>query len=496
MKKNIKFDLNINLLLIFTIGLLVVITSCGAGSGSGGGGSGGGGGGGGTPTAEMCPFITNENGVLDIETTPLGGTTFTAALMGTFDRLDTGEIVGGMDWFSSNSEGAATTSTGTQIISWWNQKTGRNTELQITNHSPSLGLNYHVQIFDENCVEAVDFCDQMTPSDTHVYDFTNIINNVGNVIPSSGLQNQEGFVVITPTVNCASDLRATSFPHLSGKTRVKDTTNGFQYGMNAWARDADTASSCTGTVPGGHKILTGSGNCRLKPVLPTTISEVFSKTPGSDKSRSDVVFINFKDDYSVYIAEGSSTTLTPIMYDMDEIFMSCPPVTTCYLRVGLNDTMKDSDDPLPPVVSPCDATTPGAIIGTPGDDTLSGTSGDDVIIGLGGNDTITGGSGADCIDGGPGDDNINAGSGPDTVYGGSGNDDINGNNGTDELHGNTGNDILRGNQQSDTIFGEEGDDTIQGNQGPDTLDGGPGTDNIDGGPGTDICVNGETLSSC
>ena len=459
--------------LITSIVISALLISCGAG------GAGGGGGGGGPATDLICPAIPYENGVLQADLAPASGTNFSAALLGTFDRLDTGNIVGGMDWFSTDSEEFSSTSMGTQIISWWTQKIGKNTKLQITNHSSSQSVGYHVQIFDEDCLEIRDFCDQLTPSDTHVYDFSNLITNTGSIIASGGLAGEEGFVTITPSVSCISDLRATSFGFLSGKTKVADTARGFMYGMNAWARDADTATSCTGTVAGGFKILTGSGDCRLNPELPTEISHVFSKTSDSDASRSDVIFINISDNYSPnYLASGGSSTIIPVMFDMDEVVQSCAPRNVCYLRVGLNDAIKDSDDPLPPPASACDSSAPGAIIGTPGDDVLSGTPGNDVIIGLGGNDTITGGSGADCIDGGPGNDTINAGSGPDTVYGGKGNDSIEGRAGTDN------------------IFGEEGDDTIEGNGGPDTLDGGPGTDDLDGGGGSDTCTNGETLTSC
>lgn len=459
--------------LIITLSISAIFISCAAG------GAGGGGGGGGPVIDELCSFTPHENGVIQADLSPASETTFSAALFGTFDRLDTGNIVGGMDWFSTDTEEFSTTSMGTQIISWWTQKSGKNTKFQVTNHSTSQNVGYHVQMFDENCLEIRDFCDQLTPSDTHVYDFSNLVTNTGSIISSAGLAGEEGFVIVTPSVNCISDLRATSFRFLSGKTVVSKTANGFQYGMHAWARDADTATSCTDSVPGGFKILTGTGNCRLLPVLPTEISQVFSQTPDSDASRSDVIFINISDNYTPnYLASGGSTTISPIIIDTNELFESCAPRNVCYLRVGLNNAIKDSDDPLPPPGSPCDSSAPGAIIGTPGDDNLSGTPGEDVIIGLGGNDTITGGSGADCIDGGPGDDNINAGSGPDTVHGGKGNDSIEGRAGTD------------------TIFGEEGDDTIEGNGGPDTLDGGPGTDNLDGGGGSDTCTNGETLTSC
>ena len=279
--------------------------------------------------------------------------------------------------------------------------------------------------------------------------------------------------------------------------RISDSSNGFQYGTKTWSRDTDTLFSCTETIS-GSKVLTGTGDCRFKPVLPTEFTDVFSRNPNSDASRADLIFISLSDNYSSsgYLATGGSVNLTPTIIDMDENTLSCATRNACYLRVGVNGAIKDSDDPLPAPASLCDASAPGAIIGTPGDDTLNGTPGANVIIGLGGNDTITGGGGADCIDGGPGNDIINAGSGGDTIYGGSGNDDIEGRGGTDEIHGNAGDDTIAGGNQADNLFGEEGADTIEGGPGADNLDGGPGIDSLDGGPGSDTCVNGETLTSC
>jgi type IV pilus assembly protein PilY1 len=201
----------------------------------------------------------------------------------------------------------------------------------------------------------------------------------------------------------------------------------------------------------------------------------------------------------------------------------------------------------------CDMDAPGAIIGTPGNDTLLGTPGDDVIIGLGGNDTIfgfggndcivggegndkilggpgndliigdngdddlvtgnggddqivggtgndhiLGGAGDDAIDGGPGADQINGNSGDDEITGSGGDDSITGSSGDDFLDGGFGNDEITGNSGNDEIIGGIGDDSIVGSGGDDEIDGGAGNDNIDGGPGTDMCVdeNGSPLSRC
>jgi Ca2+-binding RTX toxin-like protein len=95
----------------------------------------------------------------------------------------------------------------------------------------------------------------------------------------------------------------------------------------------------------------------------------------------------------------------------------------------------------------------GAIVGTPGNDTLTGTPGDDIISGRGGNDNISGLAG---------NDRLNGGSGDDTVSGGDGNDRV------------------RGGKGADTLTGDAGNDRLKGGKGADSLDGGPGDDLLDG----------------
>lgn len=198
----------------------------------------------------------------------------------------------------------------------------------------------------------------------------------------------------------------------------------------------------------------------------------------------------------------------------------------------------------------CDPNTPGAIIGTAGNDLLIGTPGDDVITGLEGNDSIFGRGGNDCIDGGGGDDRIftrdgddqiigdsgddiiasgsgsdtvtggpgndqiysgagndriTAGSGDDRIFGGDGNDEIDGGSdddriiggqGSDTVTAGPGNDQLFGGAGNDRISGGPGDDQIFGGDGNDEIDGGPANDQISGGQGTDTCLNGESVFQC
>lgn len=131
-------------------------------------------------------------------------------------------------------------------------------------------------------------------------------------------------------------------------------------------------------------------------------------------------------------------------------------------------------------------------VGTSGNDSLdlSGETTPQAIIGLGGNDTIDGGSSDDLICGGDGDDDINGGSGGDTILGQDGNDTISGGLGGDLISGNAGVDVLHGEGGADTIFGGSGNDTITGGDGNDTLGGSSGFDQISGEDGDDVISGG------
>lgn len=298
---------------------------------------------------ELCPFVDEANGAIAADTDYSSETDFSAALLGTFDRLDTGNIFGGMDWLYSDAGAFSTTSIGGQLIAMWILKGGRSTELQVTNQSLSSSVSLHVQIFDENCVEIVDFCDSYTPEDTHTYDMANLVRNTGTTITVEDLTGREGFVAVTPNVNCGTDFRAIAFPQLSGDMRINGP-QGYQYGAKMWARDTGTLFDCASTTDSGFKILDGVGDCGFETVLPSRFSGVFSTLPGADASRADLVFINISDVYtpSSYIPFGGSVVLEPLMFDLNEVVQSCPPLNACYKRVGLNSEVPLSDTLLLP----------------------------------------------------------------------------------------------------------------------------------------------------
>lgn len=173
----------------------------------------------------------------------------------------------------------------------------------------------------------------------------------------------------------------------------------------------------------------------------------------------------------------------------------------------------------------------GALVGTPGDDTIIGGDGSDSIVGGGGNDIlvgdfatltyntttgalktitsvnddegaaddITGGDQSDTIIGGAGGDVINALGGNDLVFGDFGKVDKTKSTATsftsqfmtntspggdDSISAGEGHDTVLGGQGNDTLLGEGGDDDLIG--GHNVANGFDGSDAMDGGEGNDV----------
>lgn len=157
------------------------------------------------------------------------------------------------------------------------------------------------------------------------------------------------------------------------------------------------------------------------------------------------------------------------------------PAGVCADEIAVTWTLPTTGSAIPAVCQ----TTPGAFIGTDGDDTIVGTTGNDVICGRGGADTIRGLGGSDNVLGAAGNDTILGAAGIDRLAGGGDSDTISGGADADSIKGGAGNDILKGRAGNDTISGNTGNDNLQGGIGNDTLLGGAGRDTCAGGPGRD-----------
>ncbi len=186
---------------------------------------------------QFCPFVEVPDGWLEVsDITPLSDLDFTAGLIGTIEGVN-GGVFGGMDWmhvdFTSFNQPTPTNEDGSQIVTWWTQKNGRNTYVQLTNDE-DFSTWVHARILNENCVEIRDFCDFYTGGDTHVYDFGDLITNEGETPGDAGLQGHEGFLTITAVDDCPSPDQAIEHNALAATVQIQSDID--EYGFNAYHR--------------------------------------------------------------------------------------------------------------------------------------------------------------------------------------------------------------------------------------------------------------------
>ena len=102
-------------------------------------------------------------------------------------------------------------------------------------------------------------------------------------------------------------------------------------------------------------ILTGAENAFLTSFTPSALAGQFSLLPGSDAAGADVVLINFQDSYGPpYQPVAAFAHYSPIIYDDFETPNSCGQFDACYARLGIDDSIIDSDDftPVGPTTTP------------------------------------------------------------------------------------------------------------------------------------------------
>ncbi|MEM7009361.1 MAG: hypothetical protein AAF462_09540 [Thermodesulfobacteriota bacterium] len=307
----------------------------------------------------VCPHVPYSEGMLNLEITPGGivPATFSAGMIGVFN--DVGNAGGGLDWMTTQGASASgatlapTNELGTQLITWWTQMDNRTTKIQVTNHGDGTGphttegLEVHIRLYSSDCNEIRDFCDIYTPSDTHIYDLSNLVTNTGIDIGEVNLADKEGLLIITPVDDCHTASReeqAIDHNFLSGNVYISDTIrtvsgtpHGYAYGANMYARRAIcNAPSCTG-------ILDGSENARLDTVLPDSMYGLFNTNTSA--SGSDVVLLSFMDDYGPpYFPLPGFRSYSALIFDNNEIVQTCGDVTACFLRLGINSSFPARQD--------------------------------------------------------------------------------------------------------------------------------------------------------
>lgn len=115
--------------------------------------------------------------------------------------------------------------------------------------------------------------------------------------------------------------------------------------------------------------LTGAFNAMLDNVTPDTLIAQFNLLPGSDSAGADVVHINFADSYGPpYRPIAAFSNVEIGIYDEFENFQSCGDAQVCFVRLGVDDALVQSEDfaPVTPTPPPTDTPTspPPTIIPT------------------------------------------------------------------------------------------------------------------------------------
>lgn len=241
---------------------------------------------------------------------------------------------------------APTNEMGSQLISWWSRKDGRNTQFQVTNHGDGSGthstggLTIHIHIYASDCTEIRDFCDTYTPGDTHIYDLSDLISNTGSDIAESNLADREGIVIVTPVSNCGhtrpEEEQAIEHNFLTGNVVISDPL-GFTYGTNMYARRAICIEpACTG-------VLSGSANAKFDSALPNVTYGLYNSV--STSTGADAVVMNFYDDYGPpYLPRMVNSNYVVEIFDDNEVVQSCGDIDACFLRLGIDETIRARQD--------------------------------------------------------------------------------------------------------------------------------------------------------
>ena len=289
---------------------------------------------------KLCPAVAIPEGMLVLDITPdtESAANFSGALIGSIDRAD-GIYSGGLDWMQivaeddADGKSASTNKTGSQLISWWSRRYPRSTKIQVTNASSEESINLHVQIFDNNCLEALDFYDTFEPLDTHVYNLNDIFtNNGGTRISTSSLVGMEGAIVVTAVDSSSTPGHAVDFNFLSGNAYISDSI-GYAYGVNMQARRAICKEpECE------EGRLSGEENSKLEDI--TTLKAFGMFNALGPTSRSDVVLINISDHYGPpYLASAVSSDYEVSIVDSNEVITSCGETSACFLNLGIDDRL-------------------------------------------------------------------------------------------------------------------------------------------------------------
>lgn len=209
-----------------------------------------------------------------------------------------------------------------QLFYYWDLRQ-RDSYIQVFNKSSSP-VRVHVQIFTANSAitpcEEIDFADEYTSFDTHIYNLRNLVTNSGITSLASLSEGSFGFAVVT--VVGPTGFSTITNPVLQGSFRIIDES-GYEYRAN----------------PAG-----------VRPIGFTTDTFAFSFNSIGGQTFSDVVGIPVK-----WVSSGFGTPIAgadivarfdPEILDEDENVISCSPVvfrcTSTGINLGINESIRNS----------------------------------------------------------------------------------------------------------------------------------------------------------
>ncbi len=212
-----------------------------------------------------------------------------------------------------------------QLFYYWDLR-NRDSSFQVYNNSTSA-IRVHVQIFTANSTlapcEEVDFIDQFTSFDTHIYNLKNLTTNNGTSLGLASLANGTfGFAAVT-VISDTGFVTVTN-PVLQGSFRIVDDS-GYEYRAH----------------PAG-----------IRPIGFTTDSYSFNFDSLGSTSFSDVIGIPLiwnEPTFGTPIAGPNIfAKFDPFTVDENEFLFSCAPTTfTCSatgLNKGINEAIRNTKD--------------------------------------------------------------------------------------------------------------------------------------------------------
>jgi len=243
------------------------------------------------------------------------------------------------------------------IIPFWDVDDVDTSAIQVTNTSETAPVAIHVQFLQSDgfdplvvpgpgnvrCLD-IDFTDELTPLDTHVYDMSDVVRNIGTDtgIDTGGF---EGFAVITPIVS-QQDRTAIAFQHLIGTAYIDlDENESDLLLLEGMGRDA--INLATGAILPDSTILDGTSNGFVI-VQPEEI--IFDTALAEGLDESAIITIGINDNYLPgpspgYVTEGGTYTLRYFFYDLAEAVNSCGILAiNCYAHRNINDEFDEFGD--------------------------------------------------------------------------------------------------------------------------------------------------------